>query len=122
MEIGQTSVALKRSKLDMIPGDYSMIAYTEATQKKILQEYAAQNPNTRASALQAGTTTWEAPQGYPGGNYDHVANFFQAIRGNRKVIEDPTFGLRAAGAALLANQSYYQEKPVGWNPDEMKLA
>ena len=122
MEIGQTSVTLKRSKLDMIPGNYSMIAYTEATQEKILQEYAAQNLNTRDSALRAGTTTWEAPQGYPGGNYDHVANFFESIRGKRPVVEDATFGLRAAGAALLANQSYYQEKPVRWNPDEMKLA
>jgi len=29
--------------------------------------------------------------------------------------------LRAAGAALLANESYYQGKPVHWNPDTMKL-
>tara|TARA_B100000745_G_C20068887_1_gene364849 strand:- start:233 stop:391 length:159 start_codon:yes stop_codon:yes gene_type:complete len=32
-----------------------------------------------------------------------------------------TFGLRAAGAALLANESYYQGKPIDWDPNSMKL-
>ena len=121
MEIGQNSVKLVRSKLGMIPGGYSMIAYTEATQEKIRQGYASQNLETRVSSLNVGETTWEAPNDYKGGHYDHFYNFFQSIRNNKKVIQDPTFGLRAAGAALLANASYYQNKPVSWNPDAMKL-
>ena len=120
MEVGQNSVTLKRSKLGMVPGGYSMIAYTEATQEKIRQGYTAQNLETRASNLSTGETIWEAPNDYKGGHYDHFYNFFQSIRNNKKVIEDPTFGLRAAGAALLANDSYYQKKPVLWNPDTMK--
>jgi hypothetical protein len=43
------------------------------------------------------------------------------VRGEKKIIEDPTFGLRAAGAALLANESYYQGKPVQWDPESMRL-
>ncbi|MBT8299520.1 MAG: Gfo/Idh/MocA family oxidoreductase [Maribacter sp.] len=121
MEVGQNSVKLVRSKLGMIPGGYSMIAYTEATQEKIRQAYAAQNLDSRASSLNVGETTWAAPKDYKGGHYDHFYNFFQSIRHNTKTIQDPTFGLRAAGAALLANESYYQNKPVGWNPDAMKL-
>ena len=120
MEVGQNSVKLKRSKLGMVPGGYSMIAYTEATQEKIRQGYAAQNLETRASNLSTGETIWEAPEEYKGGHYDHFYNFFQSIRNDKKVIEDPTFGLRAAGAALLANESYYQKKPVLWNPDTMR--
>ena len=121
MEVGQNSVKLKRSKLGMIPGGYSMIAYTEATQEKIRKGYASQNLETRASNLNIGETTWEAPKNYKGGHYDHFYNFFQSIRNNKPVIQDPTFGLRAAGAALLANESYYKNKPVSWNPDTMKL-
>ncbi len=121
MEVGQNSVKLVRSKLGMIPGGYSMIAYTEATQAKIRQGYASQNLETRASKLNVGETTWEAPKDYKGGHYDHFYNFFQSIRNKKTVIQDPTFGLRAAGAALLANESYYQKKPVSWNPDAMKL-
>lgn len=121
MEVGQNSVKLVRSKLGMIPGGYSMIAYTEATQEKIRQAYAAKNLDSRASNLNVGKTTWEAPRDYKGGHYDHFYNFFQSIRNSKKTIQDPTFGLRAAGAALLANESYYQNKPVGWDPDAMKL-
>ncbi len=121
MEIGQNSVKLTRSKLGMTPGDYSMVAYTEATQQKIREAYAAQNLETRASSLNIGETTWEAPKDYKGGHYDHFYNFFQAIRGKGKIIQNPTFGLRAAGAALLANESYYKKQPVNWDPTAMKL-
>ncbi len=121
MEIGQNSVTLKRSKLGMVPGGYSMIAFTEATQEKIREEYAAKNLEPRASSLTTGETTWQAPDDYKGGHYDHFYNFFQAIRGKGKIIEDPTFGLRAAGAALLANDSYYSKQPVNWDPNSMKL-
>ncbi|WP_373517872.1 Gfo/Idh/MocA family protein [Pricia sp.] len=121
MEIGQNSVTLKRSKLGMFPNGYSMIAYTEATQQKIREEYAAKNLEPRASSLSTGETTWQAPDDYKGGHYDHFFNFFQAIRGKGKIVEDPTFGLRAAGAALLANESYYKKQPVNWDPNAMKL-
>lgn len=120
MEVGQESVTLRRSKLGMVPGGYSLTAFTEATQEKIREAYAQQNLESRASALSTGTTTWEAPKDYKGGHHDHFYNFFQAIRGKGKIIEDPTFGLRAAGAALLANDSYYTKQPVNWDPTAMK--
>jgi len=121
MEIGQNYVKLTRSKLGMTPSGYSMIAYTEDTQKKISQGYATKNLESRASALNVGQTTWKAPNDYKGGHYDHFYNFFQAIRGKGKIIQDPTFGLRAAGAALLANESYFKKQAVHWNPTTMKL-
>lgn len=121
LEVGQNSVTLKRSKLGMVPGGYSLIAYTEETQRKIKADYASQNLENRASVLKTGTTTWKAPNDYKGGHYDHFYNFFQTIRGNAKIIQDPTFGLRAAGAALLANESYFKKQPVNWDPTAMKL-
>ncbi len=121
MEIGWNSVTVRRSKLNMSPGDYSMIAYTEATQEEIRKKYAEMNRENRKSTLATGTTAWEAPRDYKGSHHDHFYNFFSAIRGNGKVIQDPTFGLRAAGAALLANNSYYMKKPVAWDPISMKV-
>ncbi len=121
MEVGQNSVKLTRSKLDRVPDGYSMIAYTEATQKKISADYAAQNLEPRASELKTGETIWEAPEDYKGGHHDHFYNFFQAIRGKGQIVEDPIFGLRAAGAALLANTSYFEQKPVNWDPNAMKM-
>jgi len=121
MEVGQNSVKLRRSKLGMIPGGYSMISFTEATQEKIRKDYVSKNLESRASSLNIGETTWEAPGNYKGGHYDHFYNFFQAIRGQGKIIQDPTFGLRAAGAALLANESYFANSAVNWDPNSMRL-
>ena len=43
------------------------------------------------------------------------------MRGNKKVVEDTTYGLRAAGAALLSNFSYFEDKAVKWDPVKMEL-
>ena len=121
MELGWNSVTVRRSKLEMNPSSYSMVAYTEATQNKIKEGFSEGTSQARTAALNTGATTWEAPKDYKGSHHDHFYNFFAAIRENGKVIQDPTFGLRAAGAALLANESYYQKKPVKWDPQAMKL-
>ncbi len=121
MEVNSNHVKLIRSKLSMKPEGYALIAYTEENQKKIRAAYDQKYPGDRSSDLNIGETVYEAPDDYKGSHYDHFYNFFQGIRGEKKIIEDPTFGLRAAGAALLANESYYQGKPVKWNPDSMSL-
>jgi predicted dehydrogenase len=121
MEIGQNSVTLNRSKLSLEPSGYSLISFTEEMQQQIKKEYAAKSLESRNSSLAAGTTTWQAPSDYKGAHYDHFNNFFTSIRDNGKVIQDPKFGLRAAGAALLANESYIKKQPVNWDPTKMKL-
>ena len=121
MHVGQTSVKLVRSKLGMKPGSYSLIAFTEENQKKIKAEYDKKFSDERKSNLNIGETTYNAPKDYKGGHYDHFYNFFQAIRGKYEVVENATYGLRAAGAAILANESYYQGRPVRWDPEAMKL-
>gem|GEM_PF-6547981 len=75
----------------------------------------------RTSNLALGETTFEAPRNYKGAHYDHFYNFFQGIRGHKTIVQDPTFGLRAGGAAILANESYYNQKAVQWDPKAMKL-
>ncbi len=121
MEVGQNQVTLKRSKLGGGPGGYSLIAYTEETQQKIKDDYTKNKLSSRVQSLNTGATTWQAPSDYKGGHYDHFNNFFTAIREEGSVVQDPTFGLRAAGAALLANESYYKKQPVDWDPINMKL-
>lgn len=121
MQVGSNSVKLIRAKLDMKPSDYALIAHTEENQKLIKAEYDEKFADERAKDLNIGESTWEAPRGYKGGHYDHFYNFFQGVRGEKKIVEDPTFGLRAAGAALLANESYFKGEPVRWDPEAMKL-
>jgi predicted dehydrogenase len=121
MHVGQESVKLVRSKLSMVPGGYSLNSYTEKIQAEIKKEYEQKIDNDRKSDLNLGETTYNAPSDYKGGHHDHFYNFFQAIRGEFETVENATFGFRAAGAALLANESYYTNKPVSWDPVAMKL-
>lgn len=67
-------------------------------------------------------TVYTAQDGYKGAHYDHFANFFHAIRTKGKVVEDPEFAFRAAAPALLCNQSYFNNKFLYWNPQEMSLS
>jgi len=47
---------------------------------------------------------------------DHFANWFEAIRSRRPVVEDPLFGIRAAGPALLSNLSQASGRIYEWDP------
>jgi hypothetical protein len=38
------------------------------------------------------------------------------------VVEDAVFGLRAAAPAVLANTSYFERRPVKWDPVAMKAS
>ena len=64
---------------------------------------------------------FDAEKGYLGGPYDHMNNFFTAIRNNGKVMEDAIFGYRAAAPALLCNDSYFANTPMFWDPEKMHV-
>lgn len=66
-------------------------------------------------------TIYDAQDGYKGAHYDHFANFFNAIRDNGSVAEDPVFGFRAAAPALLCNESYKKNEFIEWDPTNMKM-
>jgi hypothetical protein len=43
------------------------------------------------------------------------------VKSRQPVVEDPVFGFRAAGAALLSNVSYEQDRIVHWDPERMEM-
>jgi hypothetical protein len=51
----------------------------------------------------------------------HHQNFFNAVRSRKPVIEDPVFGLRAAGPALMSNVSFFEKRIVEWDPIKMRI-
>jgi predicted dehydrogenase len=64
---------------------------------------------------------FDAEKDYKGGPYDHFVNFFTAIRNGGKVVEDATFGYRAAAPALLCIDSYNNDTAISWNPEKLQL-
>lgn len=85
-------------------------------------EKSKQSAEPRKKILPPQVITYKAEEGYRGGPYDHMVNFFMAIRNgsNKTITEDAVFGYRAAAPALLCNDSLMQNKPMHWDPVHMK--
>ncbi len=75
----------------------------------------------RAQMLPPDQVEYTAEKGYKGAHFDHFYNLFNAMRTSGKVAEDPLFGYRAAAPALLCNDSYFQNKIVQWDPQQLAV-
>jgi predicted dehydrogenase len=122
MEIdGRTNtVTVTRTPLAKEPG-YTISTFADAMQEEYVQAYRKKYPVQHPSGpppqdVQAFT----APPGYSD-SYDHFQNFFSSVRSRQPVVEDATFGFRAAGAALLSNVSVERDSVVHWNPETMNI-
>jgi len=114
------ALVLKRKPKDAEPG-HTAGTFSKATGEEIIREYRKKYPAQRASAdgMRANSEQrWVLPPGYTE-QYAHHENFINAIRSRKAVIEDATFGLRAAGPALLSNVSHFTRKTVMWDPESM---
>lgn len=111
MDITWDKVVLKRNKLFESTDPF----YTDK-----MKMSGDTNPE-RKRMLPPEEISFEAEKGYLGGPYDHFNNFFTAIRNNGKVVEDATFGYRAAAPALLCNDSYFKNVPMHWDPEKMVM-
>ena len=120
MEITPTSVSVVRSPMAKDPG-YTVSTFADAMQKEYVTEYRKKYPLEHpAGPPSRNVETYVVPDGYSD-SYDHFHNFFSAVRSRTPVVEDPVFGFRAAGAALLCNLSVERDSVVHWNPEAMKL-
>lgn len=111
MDIGWDSVTVKRNKSVQSDDPF----YIEQMRK------AGTPVSGRKRILPPDEYTFAAEKGYMGGPYDHMVNFFTAIREKGKVAEDAIFGYRASAPALLCNDSYNQDKAMLWDPVKMQL-
>jgi predicted dehydrogenase len=119
-----TATSFTQLKLDRTPRpdqfDYTIRSFADAMQKELTAEWEAKHPPLAISNIQPSsdqifdTSSQDA-------HLEHHRNFYKSIRENKPSIEDATFGLRAAGPALLTNESYFQQKIVGWNPQTMTV-
>jgi len=110
MDVTWDSVRLKRNKMQDLDDPF----YIEQLKQ-------AGGDASRRKMVGPEAITFEAEKGYLGGPYDHMYNFMTAIRKNGKVVEDATFGYRAAAPALLCNDSYFQNAPMFWEPEKMQI-
>jgi predicted dehydrogenase len=118
MTIGR-GVTISRKPLSREPG-LSTNTFPKSMQEAIQKEYRAKYPENLKELNSTKEEVYVTPQGYSD-QADHLANFFEAVRTRKPVIEDAVFGFRAAGPALLTNVSYFKGRSYQWNPEAMKV-
>jgi predicted dehydrogenase len=123
IEWGGNKFTLKKQKLPKaaeLGGYDSYLHFSEKQRAEYVKWYNTTHSAEDRKSFAPEEIKYAAPVGYDE-RVDHFANFFQAIRTNGTVVEDPTFGLRAAGPALASNLSYEKGKIISWDPVNMKL-
>lgn len=113
------NITVSRKPRAREPG-YTISTFPKAVQEAFLKDYRAKYPEEKPQMSSSSEETFVAPRGYSD-QHDHFKNFFEAVRSRKPVLEDPVFGLRAAGPALLSNISYFENRPFGWDPQTMKI-
>jgi predicted dehydrogenase len=111
-------VGLTRLPKEREPG-LTLGTFPRALQRQILTSYREKYPPEKIIVSNMSVDSEEQflpPRGYSD-HADHFANWFDAVRTRRPVVEDALFGIRAAGPALLSNISYAEGKPIDWDPN-----
>ncbi len=98
--------------VDTSPSYYSGGFPAKMRQDYVRQWHAAHPEEPRRTSLSEEAI-------YRGDDWDdirpHLWNFFEAVRTRKPVAEDAVFGNHAAIACHMANESYFQKKPVYWD-------
>jgi predicted dehydrogenase len=98
----------------------SLFTFPKQMQEDMTKAYNAKWTDAQKQRPKKPDVNFKAPDGYDE-HLDHVTNFFDALRTGKPVVEDATFGFRAAVPALSCNESYFQKKIIRWDPVNMKL-
>src|SRR4028118_465041 len=123
MEVKGNNLNIHHSLMPEAPGfgGYdSVFTFSKSMQEEMQKEYNAKWTEAQKKRPTKEDVVFRAPQGYSD-HLDHFTNFFDAIRTGKQVVEDATFGFRAAAPALSGNESYFQKKIIKWDPVKIKL-
>lgn len=112
-------IKIEKRKLST-PG-YNLHSFPADLQEEYKRQHALKYPPAVKPAVEEPKSfDYKAPEKYNDLD-DHLLNFFTAIRKKGKVVEDATFGFRAAAPAIMSHESQQTGQIYKWNPDTMKL-
>ncbi|MCE2788794.1 MAG: Gfo/Idh/MocA family oxidoreductase [Saprospiraceae bacterium] len=123
IEVNGNNIKVKHSIMPEAPGfgGYdSLFTFSKSLQEEMQKEYDTTWTKDQRSRRVKEDLVFKVPEGYDD-HLDHFTNFFDAIRTGQPVVEDATFGFRAAAPALACNESFQHKKIIHWDPVKMKL-
>jgi len=101
------------------PEGYSIFGWPAKLRNEYLAQFAAEHPLYNVRTTEP-SQVFSPPEGYSD-LVDHEANFFNAVRTRKKVVENEDFGNNAALGCHLANYSYFKETQAVWDPTARKI-
>jgi len=110
----------KMSKAPGIGGWDALESYPKQMQEELLKAYNEKWTVADQKDLSMPDTVFRAPDQYDE-HLEHFGHFFQGVRAGTAVVEDPVFGFRACAPCLAANESYFSNKIIHWDPVNMKI-
>jgi predicted dehydrogenase len=123
MFVNGDKVTVKRRKMPKAPaigGWDSLDTFTEEMQKALKEAHKKQYKEGETKAQVLDDITYVAPEDFDN-HVQHFANFFESVRTGKPVVQDAVFGFRAAAPCLACNDSYFENKVINWDPENMKL-
>jgi len=119
----ESGFTIHKNKMPEAPGIGgwdSLFTYTEAQQKALMDDYNKRYTAAQRQRQRFDDVSYRLPDGYNTSN-EHFANFFDSVRTGKPVVEDAVFGFRAAAPCLACNDSYFQNKVIHWDAENMKI-
>ncbi|MDP4130679.1 MAG: Gfo/Idh/MocA family oxidoreductase [Bacteroidota bacterium] len=110
----------KMSKAPGIGGWDALATYPKEMQETLMKQYNQKYSAAEQLDQTDPDTVFQVPVNYDD-HVEHFGHFFEGVRNGTRVVEDPVFGFRAAAPCLAANESYFQNKIIRWDPVNMKL-
>jgi predicted dehydrogenase len=111
---------LKRKAAPGYGGYDSFESFSSKQKEEFKKWYSSEYGNDLGGYEMGEEKSFEPAKGYDD-RLDHLAVFFNGIRTGSPIIEDATFGLRAAAPSIACNLSAEQKKPIHWDPLNLKL-
>ncbi|MEO5581535.1 MAG: hypothetical protein ABIR66_02500 [Saprospiraceae bacterium] len=124
LDIVWNTFTLNTLKRNVAPGydGYDSFDSFSTKQKEEFKKWYKDKLADAQGGYELGKTTEYAPPDNYDDRVDHLITFFNGIRSGTPILEDPTFGLRAAAPSITCNISAATKKVLKWDAVKMLLS
>ena len=122
MIIKDSTLSYKPEDTRPEPEGYSIGGWPKDLRDQYLEKWHADHPEPEALRWKTDEQgeTYTVPPGYSD-TVDHQANFYNAVRTRKPVVENEIFGNNTSIGCHLANYSYFNKCVAVWDPSAKKI-
>ncbi len=124
LTFARNSLTLSRTPFAAKPGygGYDSLAtFPQAVQDEFVKQYELEYYKVPSHVNEPREIVYSPPEDYDDRD-DHWANLIAAMRDGKPIVQDATYGLRAAGPSLAANESHFKNRIVTWDHQRLRFA